>query len=103
MAVKIQLQNERGEAVGTAVVDEQNVLSRLLTAANANELTQLQHLDLYGDTTFNRSQLDALADEWARLVPHASSEVERSFLATVGRMITRGREDVHQYLKFIGD
>lgn len=103
MGMNIQLQNERGETVGAAVADEHNVLPRLLTAANANKLAQLQHLDLYGDTTFNRSQLDAVADEWARLVPYAANEADRSFLAAVSGMIARGRESIHQYLKFIGD
>lgn len=103
MGMNILLQDESGQVIGNPVNDDRNVLPRILAAANANDFTQLQHLDLYGDTTFNRSQLDVLADEWARLMPHAQDEIERSFLSAVADLIMRGRTDVHQYLKFVGD
>ncbi len=103
MGMYIRLLDELGQDAETAVADDRNVLPRILAAANANDFALLQHLDLYGDTIFNRSQLDVLSEEWSRLMPHAQGEEEQSLLRAVAGLIARGRSDVHQYLKFVGD
>lgn len=101
--MNIQLQTEKGVVIGQPIMDERNVLPRLLADANADRFVQLGHLDLYGDTTFNNSQLDVVAAEWKLLAPHAQTPDERGFIASVDELIDRARSEPHSYLKFIGD
>jgi hypothetical protein len=103
MGMNVVLQDERGKPLAPAISDERNALPRILAAAGADKFPLLGHLDLYGDTTFNRQQLDAVAQEWSSLMPYARSEDEMSFLRAVRALIERGRGEVHQYMKFIGD
>ena len=101
--MKIKLQKEGGQPIGEPVNDDRNVLPKILAAANANQFTQLQHLDLYGDTTFNGSQLEAVVREWAQLMPHAHDADARAFLQAVAELLERGKSELHRYVKFIGD
>jgi hypothetical protein len=60
-------------------------------------------VDEYGDTYFNRLQiLDFLAD-WEAAEAFVRSPEEERLWHEVGRLARRWREEVHLYLKFLGD
>lgn len=101
--MQIQLQNERGQPIGETIIDDRNILPRILVAANAKNFTQLQHLDLYGDTTFNGSQLEVVVREWNQLLPHAHDEDATALLQSVAELLEQGNAEPHRYVKFIGD
>jgi hypothetical protein len=94
--VKVELQTENGSAIEAAVIDRNGVVPKIIAA-------HLQHVDLYGDTTFNGSQLTVVSAEWSQLDEYFWGDDERSFLRDVAELIERGRSEVHTYLKFVGD
>jgi hypothetical protein len=63
----------------------------------------LGSIDLYGNTVFNRIPIGRFLSEWAYVVSRAESTQEKELVAAIGRMACRCRDDVHVYLKFIGD
>ena len=63
----------------------------------------LGSIDLYGNTVFNRIQMRRFLAEWAYVVSQAKSTPEQELVAAIERMACRCRDDVHIYLKFIGD
>lgn len=59
----------------------------------------LCYLDPYGDTTFNRFQLEDLLRDLARLLAMEPNPLGDELLA----LVKRSREEVHQYICFYGD
>ena len=59
----------------------------------------LCYLDPYGDTTFNRFQLEDLLRDLALLLAMEPNPVGDELLA----LVKRGQEGVHQYVCFYGD
>lgn len=70
----------------------------LLPLAAASSL--LKYLDPWGDTIFNRLQMNDLRAEWCSLTP---TEQEAPSWNAVTEMIDRCSAGVHLYLHFIGD
>jgi hypothetical protein len=60
-------------------------------------------IDCYGDTVFNRIQMTRFLEEWTYAESQAETEYEKALASAVRRMATRCRDEVHLYLKFIGD
>jgi hypothetical protein len=63
----------------------------------------LSSIDPYGNTVFNRLQIERFLEEWATVSVKARSSEERSLLAAIEKMAFRCQREVHLYLKFIGD
>jgi len=68
----------------------------------ADRFPLLSGVDPYGDTVFNRRQMDRLLDELAALIPGVSSEQQR-MLTALSLMCERCRSAVHHYVWFVGD
>jgi hypothetical protein len=102
MALGIELQDEHGERL-ESVVDPTNLLGRLLPPNDDRSYPMLASIDPYGDTVFNRVQIERFLVEWAAISTSAQSSEERSLVAAVEKMALRCHGEVHLYLKFIGD
>jgi hypothetical protein len=102
MGLGIELQDEHGERL-ESVIDPTNLLGRLLPPNDDRSYPMLASIDSYGDTVFNRVQIERFLLEWAAISTSAQSSEERSLVAAVEKMALRCHGAVHLYLKFIGD
>jgi hypothetical protein len=66
-----------------------------------NDFKILKYVDLYGNTTFNRMQLDDLIDDLSSL--EIRLPMQSSFIKEVIELAKSSKERVHTYLKFYGD
>ncbi len=60
----------------------------------------LQYIDPYGDTYFNRVQMGDFLRDWDSLLPDVQENAQWTL---VRKMAIRCRDEVHLYLRFIGD
>lgn len=98
MPISVQLRKVRGETV----VRLSWPYDPPLEAWSATDCPLLSGVDPYGDTIFNRQQMQRLADEIRSLLPSASPE-QRVTLTALALTCQRGQSPPHQYLWFIGD
>ena len=94
MTLTISLEDETREAIV--------ILSSRLTIPSTVDLNSyklLQYLDPYGDTIFNRNQIDDLIIDLKRLDKLATDSVIKQVLA----LAERCKDEVHTYLCFNGD
>lgn len=79
------------------------LLPRFLPPEEDPAYPLLGSIDPYGNTIFNGLQMKRFLSEWESVASRARSSDEEDFMATVKRMATRCRDEVHVYLKFVGD
>lgn len=103
MPLTVLVVDERGLAVDDPVEDSADQLSRLLPASDGISFQLLRHIDRYGDTVFNRLQIEPFLKEWDQIRAKASSPGEREILARVEKLARLCEEGTHLYLKFVGD
>jgi hypothetical protein len=103
MGLDIQLQDEFGGQIDS-ILDPKNLLPGLLPPDEKIEAyPMLSGIDLYGDTVFNRLQMPRFLSEWAEVASNARTEEERKLVLDIQELARRCSDDVHKYLKFIGD
>jgi hypothetical protein len=102
MGLCIELQ-DGGGAVLHSLVDPRNLLGGLLPSGDAGTHPMLASIDPYGDTVFNRLQMQRFLSEWAQLLPKAQTVEELTLLGEIEKLARRCDDGVHPYLKFIGD
>lgn len=100
--IGIFLQDENGKPL-TQVNGDPHLLDSLLLEAHDAPFHTLRFIDPYGDTVFNRLQMNEFLAEWDILMARARSLEEREVLAEVGVLASLCREQPHLYLKFCGD
>jgi hypothetical protein len=106
MGIDVRLQTQRGDPVDYVGDRPGNLpyfLETFYDDIKERNYYFLQGIDPYGDTIFNSLQMLRFLEEWDWLTAKASTNEEREFLAKVRRMAERCRDEVHLYLKFIGD
>jgi hypothetical protein len=102
MGLGISLQDELGAELDT-IVDPKNFLGKLLPEHGDLAHPMLASIDFYGDTVFNRMQMDRFLAEWADIATKANSPEEKVLVSAVEGFAHQCQEGVHLYLKFIGD
>ena len=102
MGFDIVLEDERGKRID-GVGDPTNLLHGLLPRLEENTFKCLNFVDWYGDTSFNRLQMDSLLAELDRLQARAASEDGEELLARIADLARRCQRGRHLYLKFYGD
>jgi hypothetical protein len=102
MGFGVELQDEFGGRLD-AVVDPRNLLGRLLPEPGDLRYPMLGSIDPYADTVFNRLQMSRFLAELAEFSPKAQMPEERELVSKIEHMAKRVRDEVHLYLKFIGD
>lgn len=102
MGLGIELIGEFGNKI-EEIADPYQLLPLLFPPADDPEYPFLGSIDLYGITIFNRIQMKRFLTEWNYVVSHAQSAQEQELVEAIRRMACRCRDDVHIYLKFVGD
>jgi hypothetical protein len=102
MGLAIALQDEFGGHL-EIVTDPKNILGRLLSEYSDYAHPILSSIDLYGDTIFNRIQMDRFLAEWAEALANAKTPEQKDLISAVEILARRCRDETHLYLKFIGD
>jgi hypothetical protein len=99
MGIDVSLQNEDGDVI-ECVPDEKNLLNTLLPR---EDRSLLAGIDPYGDTTFNRLQIDQFLQEWKELEKKELKTEQAEHLNKIGQLAIKCKSGVHLYLKFVGD
>ncbi|MEO6992961.1 MAG: hypothetical protein ABI273_05005 [Lacunisphaera sp.] len=102
MGLTIHLQDAKGKVLDT-VTDESNLLHKILPATDDAGFHTISRIDWYGDTTFNRMQMEDVIREFGRLDVSGYSSDEKDMLGEIVNLANRGIEKPHFYLKFCGD
>lgn len=102
MGLTIVLETENGEALVT-VLDPKNLLHQLLPSHDDHTFFALRNIDWYGDTVFNRLQMEEFLSEWNRLRTATLSQEETEILDEIGCLGLKCQKETHLYLKFYGD
>jgi hypothetical protein len=103
MGFNIELHDELGGRID-GVDDPRCLLDRLLPGpGDGDDCPFLRSIDPYGDTTFNGMQMPRFLREWATLSLKARAPEEQAIVLAVESLAHRCRDEVHTYIKFIGD
>jgi hypothetical protein len=102
MSLCITIEGENGKVV-EALLDEKNLLRNLLPSGSGQPHTLLDYVDPYGNTIFNRLQMNQFLSEWENVAARAHTAEEKALVAGVKALAQRCEAGVHLYLKFIGD
>ena len=102
MGFNIELQDELGGRID-GIDDPRSLLYKLLPDLGSDEYPFLGSIDPYGDTTFNSLQMRRFLMEWAVVSQRAKTPEEQVLAGYVETLARRCRDEVHRYLKFVGD
>ena len=102
MGLCIALRTESGEQLDF-VADEKNLLCGLLGSPDPGTSPMLASIDRYGDTVFNRLQIDRFVGEWKTLGEGPKTPAEADLLKSVLELAEKPAGGVHLYLVFLGD
>lgn len=102
MGFNIQLEGEDGVA-NERVDDPKGLLYDLLPQEPNGVFHYLPFIDRYGDTIFNRPQMEPLLYEWNQLILGCRDLETRRLLENVKRLAMACQNGVHLYLRFVGE
>jgi len=102
MGLSVVLESERGESLDR-FDDEKNLFHNFLPNPEDTTYQLIRFVDWYGDTVFNRLQMDALLVDLKKLATAVKTEEEMELLRRVIHFAHRIKEEPHLYLKFYGD
>ena len=98
MGLTVRLQDERGKSESESDI---GIDFRIPTGDSCFRL--LCYIDPYGDTIFNQLQMGTFLAEWEKIRGEAKTEDETAAWSGVKQLATRCMNQVHLYLRFIGD
>jgi len=100
--MSIVLETESGEELAR-IEDPKNLLHLILPRSDDSSFTCLRYVDWYGDTVFNRLQMEVVQMEWDRLETRVQTPEAKVLYDRVRDLAQRAQEEEHLYLKFYGD
>ncbi len=101
MGIDIYLETESGEKEAE-LLDPQGIVARLMPIDDAH-FPLLRYVDLYGDTVFNRMQMEQVLVELKQLKNPTRGSEEINYINQIEDMARRCQSEPHLYLKFYGD
>src|SRR6266581_638932 len=101
MGLTISLISENGNVHDT-ITDERNSLHKILPAPDDASYCCLRFIDWYGDTVFNRIQMETVLDELERITQGHQAE-DATLISAIKKLAMRCLSEPHLYLKFCGD
>jgi hypothetical protein len=102
MGLAVTVEAEDGSQIAE-VLDPTNVLHRLLPSKGDDTYYCLRYVDRYGNTVFNRLQMETVLQELERMRVNARGADELELLARLAELARRCQAEPHLYLKFYGD
>ena len=101
MGLEIVLQTESGAKIDS--VADPNYLGKLLPPIHDERHSLLGGIDPYGDTVFNGIQIRRFLLEWEAVSSNAVTTEERELVSKIEGLALRCRDEVHLYIRFVGD
>ena len=98
MGLTVRLENEHGRPV-----HESDIGIDFWVPTGDPSFQLLCYIDPYGNTIFNQLQIDEFLTEWDKLRPEAKTKDDMAAWSGVKQLATRCKEEVHLYLRFMGD
>ena len=102
MGVDCTLRTEQGEILDS-VEDPTGVVAQLIPALDDERYHCWRFIDPYGDTVFNRLQMERFISEIEQLRADVGDPRARLALERIGSLARECRDGVHLHLKFLGD
>jgi len=102
MGISVVLETEDGDEL-ERIDDPKNLLHTLLPSENDTSFEYLRGIDWYGDTVFNRLQMESFLVEWVRLTGRTQNAEVVTLHSRIKHLAERARQEPHLYLKFYGD
>ena len=100
MALTVQVENEGGVREGEIWVHAES--TRLFTMEHPGT-SCLQFIDVYGDTVFNQLQIPMLLGELRALEQRLPEPALKLALRGLIHFVEAAADQVHTYVRFIGD
>lgn len=102
MGLTICLQGEAGDII-PEVHDPKNLLLTHFPQLVDESYHCVRFIDPYGDTYFNRVQVETFLTEWDRVAGRAKEKESKELFARVKALAQQCKQEPHLYLKFSGD
>lgn len=102
MGFNVILEDEDGTSL-EQVDDPKGLLKAVLPSFEEDSFHQLRFIDPYGDTIFNRPQMDAFISEWKEIGTKARSTESKQLYDRIAELARRCKNEVHLYLRFRGE
>lgn len=102
MGISVVLQHENAAEIAS-VHDPTNTLHRLLPHPDDMSSRCLRHIDRYGDTVFNRLQMEDLLAELRLMAKRASWGSESKLVRQIIDLARKCKAEPHLYINFRGD
>lgn len=100
MSFTVQIEDEHGRREGDPWVD---LRDDALLGGEHPGTTCLRFLDPYGDTIFNQSQIPVLLVELRALALRQQDAGLREAAESLEAFVRRADEQIHLYVRFVGD
>lgn len=101
MLFTISLETEDNEIVEKII--DKGLLQSYIPSVTNKDFYCLKYLDPYGDTVFNRLQMEDLICELSIINKQSDSEKFSTLINSIIKLAEKCKSDVHLYLKFCGD
>ena len=102
MGINIAIVTETGHEI-ELLPDPNNLTKALLLNSPDAGSPCLRFVDPYGDTIFNSLQIPLLIGELEETFSRLSNEEAKVHAANIVALARRAMQDVHKFVKFIGD
>jgi hypothetical protein len=97
----INLQDELGEIIDT--LDDNGLLCSFLPAVEHKNYYCVKYIDQWGDTVFNRLQMDDLKNEIIKITEESQNKKVKDLVKNIVELIEKCKKEAHTYVKFVGD
>jgi len=102
MSLEVFWQTERGEILERCPA-WYNPWNYIDHPDELEETCCLRFIDEYGDATFNQYQLPVLVQELESILAKSKTDEAKDALESLIAFVRRCQDNVHTYLKFVGD
>ena len=102
MPLSIRWEDEQGEVLEELLPDGDASLNAVVARAPDNSVC-LRFIDPYGDTVFNRIQLPLLISELQHARQDLPGGASPAHIDSVLALVRRAEDEVHTYVRFLGD
>jgi hypothetical protein len=103
MGLNVLWQDEKGQIIERGPIWWSSPWKYVEGEDDLEDTCCLRFIDPYGDTTFNQFQIPILVEELKSLLPKSEDAQARQSLESLINFIRKAEEQVHTYIKFVGD
>ena len=100
--IQIALTDEKGRIINE-VKGSTYLIGQFLPDMNDDRSQCLRYIDSYGDTIFNRIQMEQFIKEWQEILGHVKTNEEREVMRDVLGLAEECQKCPHTFLRFYGD